>query len=88
MIGKEATKKIIEHYGATDKDSGSVQVQIAILTERIVNLSGHLKENKRDFSSRRGLLKLIARRKSLLRYLQRKDYEGFTKLVKDLKLKF
>ena len=87
MISKEAKEKIIKKYGRDQKDSGSVEVQIAIVTERIKNLSEHLKTNKKDHGSRRGLLKLIARRKSLLSYLSKKDYEAYTKLIKKLKLK-
>ncbi len=87
MISKEAKEKIIKKYGRNQKDSGSVEVQIAITTERITNLSEHLKTNKKDHGSRRGLLKLIARRKSLLSYLSKKDYEAYVKLIKKLKLK-
>ena len=87
MISKEAKEKIIKKYGRNQKDSGSVEVQIAITTERITNLSEHLKTNKKDHGSRRGLLKLIARRKSLLLYLSKKDYEAYVKLIKKLKLK-
>lgn len=85
MIEKEKIQKLISTYGKNDKDSGGITVQIAILTEKINHLSDHLKVNKKDFSSRRGLLRLIARRKKLLSYLKDHDYESFVKISKDIK---
>ena len=68
-------------------DSGSVEVQVALLTERIKYLSGHLREHKKDYSSRRGLFGWLSQRKRLLKYLHRTDYDSYQKLIKDLGLK-
>ena len=70
-----------------DKDTGSADVQIAALTERITHLTEHLSVHKKDFSTRRGLLKLVARRRKLLDYLNSKSPERYQKLLKDLKLR-
>ena len=70
-----------------EKDTGSADVQIAALTERITHLTEHLSVHKKDFSTRRGLLKLVARRRKLLDYLNTKNPERYQKLIKDLKLR-
>lgn len=87
MLDKKKKEKIIAKYKTHGSDTGSSQVQIAILTEEIKELTNHLKSHKKDFSSRRGLLKKVADRRRLLNYLFREDEKGYDKLVKDLKLK-
>ena len=78
---------IIEKFAGKNNDSGSSEVQIALLTQRIQNLTEHLKINKKDHSSRLGMLKLVGRRKRLLKYLKNKNYEIYSKLIKTLSLK-
>ena len=77
-------KEIIEKYRLSDADTGSAQVQIALLTERINHLTEHLKANHKDNSSRRGLLQLVGKRKGLLEYLERKDINAYRELKKSL----
>ena len=73
MISKEKKAEIIKTYGRTPEDTGSPEVQVALLTARIVELNEHLKENKKDHHSRRGLLKMVGQRRNLLAYLKKKD---------------
>jgi small subunit ribosomal protein S15 len=73
--------EIIKEFGRGENDTGSPEVQIALLTERIKYLTDHLKENKKDHSSRLGLLKIVGQRKRLLRYLKKRNYESYTKLI-------
>jgi len=87
MINKTTKKKLIEKFKEHVEDTGSAAVQIALLTERISYLTGHLKGHKKDFHSRRGLLILVGRRRRLISYLKRKDPEGYTEVAKELKLK-
>jgi len=87
MLDKKKKEKIIAKFKTHASDTGSAQVQIAILTEEIKDLTKHLKTHKKDFSSRRGLLKKVAERRRLLLYLKREDAKAFDKLVKELKLK-
>jgi len=87
MLDKKKKERIITKYKTHNNDTGSSQVQIAILTEEIKELTKHLKTHKKDFSSRRGLLKKVAERRRLLNYLRREDEKEFEKIVKDLKLK-
>lgn len=87
MLNKRKKERIIAKYKTHDSDTGSSQVQIAILTEEIKELTKHLKTHKKDFSSRRGLLKKVAERRRLLSYLRREDEKSWEGLVKDLKLK-
>ena len=84
MISKEKKAEIIKTYGRTPEDTGSPEVQIAILTERIRELTEHLKVNKKDHHSRRGMLKMIGQRRNLLAYLQKKDLEGYRALIEKL----
>ena len=86
-ITKEAKTKVIEDFRRDDKDTGSPEVQIAVLTNRINNLTDHLRANKHDESCRRGLLKLVGRRRRLLAYLRRKDYARYLSLTDELKLR-
>ncbi|MCK4799794.1 30S ribosomal protein S15 [Candidatus Parcubacteria bacterium] len=87
MIKKDKKGKIMKTYGAHKDDTGSSEVQIAILTERIKELTEHLKTNKKDNHSRRGLLQMVAKRKKLLKDVQGRDEERYAKIVKSLKLK-
>lgn len=87
MLEKNFKEKIIKKFKTHETDTGSPQVQIAILTEEINRLTDHLKEHKHDFSSRRGLMKKVGERRRLLRYLERVDEAGFDELVKKLKIK-
>ena len=87
MISKEKNAEIIKTYGRTPEDTGSPEVQIAILTERIRELTEHLKVNKKDHHSRRGMLKMIGQRRNLLAYLQKKDLEGYRALIEKLGLR-
>jgi small subunit ribosomal protein S15 len=86
-ITKESKEKVIEEYHRHEKDTGSPEVQIALLTNRITHLTGHLKEHKHDESSRRGLLKLVGRRRRLLAYLQKKDYRSFIEVTERLNIR-
>lgn len=88
MLDKKKKVKIIEKFKTHKNDTGSPEVQIAILTEEIKDLTKHLRENKKDFSSRRGLLAKVSLRHRLLRYLEREDDKRFGKLIKALGLKF
>lgn len=87
MLDKKAKERIIKKFRVHDTDTGSPQVQIAILTEEIKELTEHLKKHKHDFSSRRGLLKKVGERRKLLKYLQKENLEQFKELSEKLKLK-
>ncbi len=87
MLTKKAKDKVIEKYKTHDSDTGSSEVQIAILSEEIKRLTGHLKDHKKDFSSRRGLLRKVGLRRRLLRYLEKDNPESFEELTKKLKIK-
>ena len=80
-------KDIIEKFATVKGDTGSPEVQIALLTSRIERLTDHLKEHKKDHSSRRGLLKKVSERRSLLKYLEKEDQKAYEDIVKKLKLK-
>ncbi len=84
---KEEKAKIMQKYGMEKNDTGSVEVQVAILTEEIKLLTEHLKEHKQDFHSKRGLLKKVGKRRNLLNYLLKKDVPRYRKLVKSLGLR-
>jgi len=87
MITSQKKQELISKFGKTAQDSGSPEVQVAILSERISNLTGHLAKNKKDFSSMRGMMKLIGQRKALLRYVSMNDAKKYEKLVSDLGLR-
>ncbi len=87
MISKEKKNEVIKQYARKEGDTGSSEVQIAILTERIKELNEHLKANPKDHHSRRGLLKMVGRRRSLLAYLRKKDIEGYRALIEKLGLR-
>ena len=80
MINKEKKQAIIKEYAKKDGDTGSCEVQIAVLTERIKELTEHLKVNKKDYHSRRGLIQMVSKRKKLLKYLENKDLEAYRAL--------
>ncbi|MDD5832479.1 MAG: 30S ribosomal protein S15 [Clostridiales bacterium] len=84
MISKEKKAEIISTYGRKPGDTGSPEVQIAILTERINELTEHIKQNPKDHHSRRGLLMMVGQRRGMLQYLQKKDLEGYRELIKKL----
>lgn len=87
MMTPERKKELIETYRINETDTGSPEVQIAILTERITYLTNHLKEHKKDHHSRRGLLKMVGQRRGLLNYLMGKDIERYRTIVEKLKLR-
>lgn len=87
MIDKKKKQQIIKKFATHENDTGSSEVQIALLTEEVKNLTEHLKTHKKDYSSRRGLLRKVAERRRLLKYLEKENYESFEELVKKLKLK-
>ena len=86
MINKTKKKKIIDKFKGHVEDTGSAAVQIALLSERIIYLTDHLKSHKKDFHSRRGLLILVGRRRRLLTYLKGTDLQGYGEVVKELKI--
>jgi small subunit ribosomal protein S15 len=86
-LTKEKKQELIGQYGQKDGDTGSAEVQIALLTDRINDLTQHLRTHKKDHHSRRGLLMMVGKRRRLLNYLQRKDLDGYRALVKDLGLR-
>ena len=87
MITKEEKSRIIEEYKIHEGDTGSPEVQIAILTEKIRNLTEHLKSNKKDFHSRRGLQMMVGKRRGLLNYLAKIDIERYRSLIERLGLR-
>lgn len=87
MISREAIKTTIGTYGANEKDTGSTDVQVALLTERINGLSDHFKIHKKDHHSRRGLLHMVSQRRRLLTYLRRDDPERYRTLIGRLGLR-
>jgi small subunit ribosomal protein S15 len=87
MLLKEEKKQIIETYATHEGDTGSPEVQIAVLTTRINQLTEHLKVNAKDHHSRRGLLKMVGHRRNLLGYLQRKDINRYRAIVEKLGLR-
>ena len=87
MISKEKKQAIIKEYARTEGDTGSPEVQVALLTERINTLTEHLKENKKDHHSRRGMYKMIGKRRGLLDYLKKTDLEGYRALIEKLGLR-
>lgn len=86
-ITAERKGEVVSEFRRDEKDSGSPEVQVAILTERIKNLTEHLKDHKHDFASRRGLLQMVSKRSRLLRYLQRTNRQGYLDLIARLGLR-
>ena len=87
MLSKAVKDKIIAEFSTHKNDTGSPQVQIAVLTADIKDITKHLQEHKHDFSSRRGLLKKVGQRRKLLKYLQLEDFKSYNKLIKQLGLR-
>ena len=86
-INKETKTKLITDYQLHERDTGSPEVQVAILSNRISQLTEHLRENKHDQSSRRGLLKMVGKRRKLLSYVRKKDYQRYLELTDSLKIR-
>jgi small subunit ribosomal protein S15 len=86
-IAAERKKELIDEYAREPGDTGSPEVQVAVLSERITNLTEHFKEHKKDLHSRRGLLKMVSQRRRLLDYLKGKDEDRYAKLIKSLGLR-
>ena len=84
MITAEQKKEIVAKYGKNEQDTGSTEVQIAMLTQKIAELTEHLKSNKKDFATKRGLLMMVGKRKRLLSFLKEKNLEGYRSLIKEL----
>jgi small subunit ribosomal protein S15 len=83
----EQKREIAARHGGSEQNTGSTEVQVAMLTQRINELTGHLREHKHDHHSRRGLLMLVGRRRRFLNYLQKKDLEGYRSLIRELGLR-
>jgi small subunit ribosomal protein S15 len=86
-LAKEAKQEIVRKHGSNKTDTGSTTVQVALLTQRINQLTEHLRTHPKDHYSRRGLLKLVGRRRRFLNYLQKHDLEGYRALIKELGLR-
>jgi small subunit ribosomal protein S15 len=86
-LTQERKAEIVSQFGESPQDTGNTRVQVALLTQRINDLTEHLRANKKDHHSRRGLLMLVGRRRRLLNYLQRTDLEGYRSLVRELGLR-
>ena len=86
-IAPEKKAEVIKKFARFEGDTGSPEVQIAILTERIRNLTEHIKKNKKDLHSRRGLIGMVNKRKKLLKYLKRKNPQRYDELIKELKIR-
>jgi small subunit ribosomal protein S15 len=86
-LTKDVKQEIFDRHGSNGADTGSPQVQIALLTRRIEELTEHLRTHRKDHHSRRGLLKLVGQRRRLLNYLQKRDLEGYRALIKELGLR-
>ncbi|MCP4682661.1 MAG: 30S ribosomal protein S15 [Desulfobacterales bacterium] len=87
VLTPAAKKEIIDQFKLSEKDTGSSEVQIALLTNRIIYLTDHFKVHKKDHHSRRGLLKLVGKRRRLLNYLKKRDVEKYRKIIKDLEIR-
>ena len=83
-LTKEKKQDVITQYGATSTNTGSIEGQIALLTERMNQIASHLQTNKKDFSTHRGLMQLVGKRKRLLNYLQKQDLTGYRQLIEKL----
>jgi small subunit ribosomal protein S15 len=86
-LTQERKREIIAQFGENAEDTGNTRVQIALLTQRINDLTGHLREHRKDHHSRRGLLMLVGQRRRLLNYMQRSDLEGYRSLIRELGLR-
>ena len=86
-INLKNKQEIVKNFGSNEKDTGSTAVQVAMLSQKISDLTEHLKSNKKDFATKRGLLMMVGKRKRLLAYLKSRNLEGYRDLVKKLKLR-
>jgi len=86
-LAKEKKEEIVKTFGATEKDTGSTEVQIALLTRRIEELTEHFKVHAKDFNSRRGLLKLVGQRRRLLNYLRERNLDKYRQIIERLNLR-
>jgi small subunit ribosomal protein S15 len=86
-LTKKIKEELFNEYGNSTKDSGSVEGQIALFTQRINHLTNHLKENKKDYNTERSLLKMVGKRKSLLSYLKNKNIERYRSIIKKLSIR-
>lgn len=86
-LSLDEKKQIVNHFKTSELDTGSTEVQIALLTFRILRLTDHFKSNKHDYHSRQGLMKSVNRRRKLLDYLKRKDEEKYQKLIEELNIR-
>jgi len=86
-LTKEDKARVVVEYGKSEKNTGSTETQVALLTERILYLTEHFKVHKKDTNSRRGLLKLVGQRRKLLKYLQRTDLSGYRSLIEKLNIR-
>lgn len=86
-LTKEKKGTVLKEFAGTEKNTGSIEGQIALLTERISQISNHLQENKKDFSTHRGLMQLVGKRKRLLNYLQKHNLTGYRQLIEKLGLR-
>jgi len=87
MITQQVKQKVIKEYAVHEQDTGSSEVQIALLTSRIMDLTEHLKVHNKDFASRRGLLKMVGKRSGLLKYLARTDHDRYSRIIGRLGLR-
>jgi small subunit ribosomal protein S15 len=83
-LSTEVTRDIVQKFGKSDTDNGSTEVQIALLTQRIRDLTEHLKEHKHDYHSTRGLMKLVGRRRRLMRYMEQQNVAKYRELIQEL----
>ena len=86
-LTQERKREIVAQFGENEQDTGNTRVQVALLTQRINDLTAHLREHRKDHHSRRGLLMLVGRRRRFLDYLQKKDLEGYRSLIRELGLR-
>ena len=86
-VTKEKVQDLIKEFGKNDNDSGATETQIAVITERIRNITSHLKNNKKDHSGRRGLVNLVSKRRKLLHYLRDNNVDGFKNILEQLKIR-
>ena len=86
-IEKGRIDELVKEYGGNENNSGKCEVQVAIFTDRIRNITEHLQNNKKDHAGRRGLIQLVAKRRKLLKYLKRHDLKGYSELIQKLKIR-
>ena len=86
-VTKEKVQDLIKEFGKNDNDSGATESQVAVITERIRNITSHLKNNKKDHSGRRGLVNLVSKRRKLLHYLRNNKVDGYKNILEQLKIR-